>query len=41
MRGVLDKRLIEKIAFDGIDTSNIESLKKPNCENLYKVARDT
>jgi len=38
MDGVLDKKLIEKIAFDGIDISNIESLKKPNCENLYKVA---
>ena len=36
--GTLDKNLIEKIKFDGIDGDDLEYLNSPNAENLYKIA---
>jgi len=36
--GTLDKDLIEKIKFDGIEDDSLEDLKSPNAENLYKIA---
>jgi starch synthase len=38
LKGSLDKKLIDKIQFDGIDKSMIEGLVKPNAENLHKIA---
>ena len=37
-KGSLDKNLINKIDFDGIDISELEDLKKPNVENLLQLA---
>lgn len=36
--GSLDKKLMEKINFDGIDPKLIEILKKPNASNLKQIA---
>ena len=36
--GTLDKNLIDKIKFDGIDDDILDLIKKPNSENLYKIA---
>ncbi len=38
MNGELNKKLIDKIEFDGIDVKLIQDLKEPNCLNLYKIA---
>lgn len=38
--GVLDKGMVKKIAFDGIDENKIESLSTPDYNNLLKVAVD-
>jgi len=35
--GSLNKEMINKIAFDGIDTDTIEELQDPTYENLIKV----
>jgi starch synthase len=35
--GSLNKEMINKIAFDGIDTESIEELQDPTYENLMKV----
>ena len=37
-KGVLDKNLIKKIQFDGIDDDALSLIQKPNTENLYKLA---
>jgi len=36
--GTLDKGMVNKIKFDNLDESNVEPLKKPNYNNLMKVA---
>ena len=38
LKGTLNKKLVDKIEFDGIDKSTIEGLAKPNAENLHKIA---
>jgi len=38
--GALDKGMVNKIAFDGIDEESISSLSEPNYNNLLKVAVD-
>ena len=38
LKGALNKKLIDKIEFDGIDKSSIDGLVKPNEENLHKIA---
>ena len=38
LKGTLDKKIIDKIEFDGVDRSIIEEMKKPNAENLHKIA---
>tara|TARA_Y100001968_G_C19445304_1_gene765055 strand:+ start:3919 stop:4728 length:810 start_codon:yes stop_codon:yes gene_type:complete len=38
MKGSLNKALVEKLKFDGIDDQDIDILKRPNCENLYQTA---
>ena len=38
--GTLDKGMIDKVRFDNVDESAIESLKKPDFINLMKVAID-
>ena len=38
MKGALDKALIDKMKFDGINEDDVDFLKRPNCENLYKAA---
>ena len=38
MKGTLNKSLLEKIQFDGINPEDVDFLKRPNCENLYQVA---
>jgi len=38
MKGTLNKALLEKIKFDGINPEEVDFLKRPNCENLYQVA---
>ena len=37
-KGTLDKNLIDKIKFDGIDDESLDLIKKPNFENLHKIA---
>ena len=37
-KGELDKNLIEKIKFDGLEDNSLECLKSANAENLYKIA---
>jgi len=37
-KGTLDTELIEKIKFDGIEGQLVDLIKKPNSENLYKLA---
>ncbi len=37
-KGVLNKNIIKKIAFDEIEEKNFSELKKPSYENLMKVA---
>jgi starch synthase len=38
--GTLDKNMIEKVKFDGLDTDVIKLLEKPNYINLMKIAID-
>jgi len=38
--GELDKEMIKKVAFDGIEEDTISSLAEPNYNNLLKVAVD-
>ena len=38
--GTLDKKMIDKVAFDGVDPEQVESLKTPDYNNLLKVAVD-
>lgn len=37
-KGSLDKKLIDKVAFDGVDVSSLDILKDPTCNNLHKLA---
>ncbi len=38
MKGMLNKALIEKIKFDGINEEDVSCLRRPNCESLYQTA---
>lgn len=38
LKGTLNKKLIDKIEFDGVDKSIIETISKPNADNLHKIA---
>lgn len=38
--GTLDKKMMSKVSFDGLDEGSIESLSKPNYINLMKIAID-
>ena len=38
LKGSLDKELINKIKFDGIDDQSLEWIKQANFDNLYKIA---
>ena len=37
-KGSLNKKLLEKIKFDGIDSESLNALTNPNLENLHKIA---
>ena len=37
-KGMLNKKIYEKIKFDGVSESHLDVLKKPNSENIYKIA---
>ena len=38
--GTLSKKMIDKVAFDGLDAEQVEPLKEPDYNNLLKVAVD-
>jgi starch synthase len=38
--GELDKKMIDKVVFDGVDVDQVEPLKTPDYNNLLKVAVD-
>ena len=38
LKGTLDKMLIDKIEFDGVDKQVLKMIKRPNAEYLHKIA---